>query len=192
MAAQRAALLRTLEAEGLLGRNAGLPVPEVTLHVGLVASPGTEGYRDFLGQLTARASASASRSSRCGCRAPARRGHRPRPACSSRSDCDVIAVVRGGGARADLAAFETELVARAVAGRPSRSAPASATPATRPWPTSWPPGPASRPPSAGTQIVVRDPPVVGGARGGAGRVLARRVPPSWPTPQARDTQARAA
>ena len=34
----------------------------------------------------------------------------------SRSDCDVIAVVRGGGARADLAAFETEVVARAVAG----------------------------------------------------------------------------
>ena len=34
----------------------------------------------------------------------------------SRSDCDVIAMVRGGGARADLAAFETEVVARAVAG----------------------------------------------------------------------------
>jgi exodeoxyribonuclease VII large subunit len=33
----------------------------------------------------------------------------------SRSDCDVIAVVRGGGARADLAAFESEAVARAVA-----------------------------------------------------------------------------
>jgi exodeoxyribonuclease VII large subunit len=32
-----------------------------------------------------------------------------------RSGCDVIAVVRGGGARADLAAFDTELVARAVA-----------------------------------------------------------------------------
>jgi exodeoxyribonuclease VII large subunit len=34
----------------------------------------------------------------------------------SRSDCDVIAMVRGGGARADLAAFESEVVARAVAG----------------------------------------------------------------------------
>ncbi len=51
MAAQRAQLLRTLEAEGLLRRNAALPVPEVALHVGLVASPGTEGCRDFLGQL---------------------------------------------------------------------------------------------------------------------------------------------
>jgi exodeoxyribonuclease VII large subunit len=34
----------------------------------------------------------------------------------SRSGCDVIALVRGGGARADLAAFDSELVARAVAG----------------------------------------------------------------------------
>jgi exodeoxyribonuclease VII large subunit len=33
----------------------------------------------------------------------------------SRSDCDVIAVVRGGGARADLAAFENEAVVRAIA-----------------------------------------------------------------------------
>jgi exodeoxyribonuclease VII large subunit len=32
-----------------------------------------------------------------------------------RSGCDVIAVVRGGGGRADLAAFESEVVARAVA-----------------------------------------------------------------------------
>src|SRR3984957_15355690 len=52
LAVQRAQLLRALEAEGLLTRNAGLAVPEVPLRVGLVASPGTEGYHDFLGQLT--------------------------------------------------------------------------------------------------------------------------------------------
>jgi exodeoxyribonuclease VII large subunit len=116
MAAQRAQLLAALEAEGLLRANASLPVPEPALHVGLVASPGTEGCRDFLGQLTgsglgfvvshvkvpvqgAGAAASIARAL----------------AMLSRSECDVIAVVRGGGARADLAAFETEVVARAVA-----------------------------------------------------------------------------
>ena len=52
MAAHRARLLRTLESEGLLRRNASLPVPDVPLHVGLIASPGTEGCQDFLGQLT--------------------------------------------------------------------------------------------------------------------------------------------
>ena len=33
-----------------------------------------------------------------------------------RSGCDVVASVRGGGGRGDLAAFESEVVARAVAG----------------------------------------------------------------------------
>ena len=106
-----------LESEGLLRRNASLPLPAVALHVGLIASPGTEGYNDFLGQLTGSGLGFRSPSSRSPSRAPARR--RPSPGRSEslgRSDCDVIAMVRGGGARADLAAFETEVVARAVAG----------------------------------------------------------------------------
>ncbi len=52
LAAERAELLRALDAEGLLRRNREVPVPEVPLRVGLVASPDTEGYRDFLGRLT--------------------------------------------------------------------------------------------------------------------------------------------
>jgi exodeoxyribonuclease VII large subunit len=117
LAAQRTQLLRTLESEGLLRRNAALPLPEVALHVGLVASPGTEGCRDFLGQLTG--SGFGFRISQV----PVRVQGPGAPASIaraltvlSRSDCDVIAVVRGGGARADLAAFEAEVVARAIAG----------------------------------------------------------------------------
>jgi exodeoxyribonuclease VII large subunit len=89
----------------------------VALHVGLVASPGTEGCRDFLGQLTG--SGFGFRISQV----PVRVQGPGAPASIaraltvlSRSDCDVIAVVRGGGARADLAAFEAEVVARAIAG----------------------------------------------------------------------------
>ncbi|HEX3332812.1 MAG TPA: exodeoxyribonuclease VII large subunit [Acidimicrobiales bacterium] len=116
IAAQRTKLLRALEADGLLRRNARLPVPELPLHVGLVASPDTEGLRDFLGQLTD--SGFGFRISHVPVRvqgnaAPATIARALR--ALSRSDCDVIALVRGGGARADLAAFETELVARAVA-----------------------------------------------------------------------------
>jgi exodeoxyribonuclease VII large subunit len=116
MAAQRASLLRKLETEGLLRANAALPVPDVTMHIGLVASPGTEGYNDFLGRLT---------ESGFGFRVsfvpvPVQGTHAPAAIARalrflSRSDCDVIALVRGGGSRADLAAFETEIVARAVA-----------------------------------------------------------------------------
>ena len=116
MAAQRAALLRKLELEGLLGANAALAVPDVTMHVGLVASPGTEGCNDFLGRLTESSfgfRVSFVPVSVQGTHAPAsiaRALH-----FLSRSDCDIIALVRGGGSRADLAAFETEIVARAVA-----------------------------------------------------------------------------
>jgi exodeoxyribonuclease VII large subunit len=116
LAAQRAQLLHALGSEGLLRRNAVLPLPAVPLHVGLVASPGTEGCSDFLGQLTG--SGFGFRVSHVpvkvqGPGAPAAIARAL--AALSRSDCDVIAVVRGGGARADLAAFEHEAVARAVA-----------------------------------------------------------------------------
>jgi len=116
MAAQRAQLLRALESEGLLGRNRALRVPDLSMHVGLIASPGTEGYQDFLGQLIG--SGFGFRISLVpvavqGPHAPAAIARALR--VLSRSDCDVIAMVRGGGARADLAAFETDVVARAVA-----------------------------------------------------------------------------
>ena len=117
MAAQRAALLTALEAEGLLRTNGSLPQPEVPLHVGLVASPGTEGCRDFLGQLTG--SGFGFRVSHV--KVPVQGPGAPASIARAltmlgRSDCDVVAMVRGGGARADLVAFETEIVARAVAG----------------------------------------------------------------------------
>lgn len=116
LAAQRAQLLRRLAAEGLLRRNAGVPMPAVPLTVGLVASPGSEGFRDFVGQLEASGFAFRIR-------------HVPVPvqgaaappaiaaavAALAGSGCDVVVVVRGGGARADLAAFDSEVVARAVA-----------------------------------------------------------------------------
>jgi exodeoxyribonuclease VII large subunit len=116
LAAQRAQLLQSLEAEGLLRRNALLPLPAVPLHVGLVASPGTEGCQDFLGQLGG--SGFAFRVSHVPVRVqgPAAPAAIARALTAlSRSDCDVIALVRGGGARADLAAFEHEAVARAIA-----------------------------------------------------------------------------
>jgi len=51
LAQQRAALVAALDKEGLLAANRAIPVPEVPLRVGLVASPQSEGYRDFVGQL---------------------------------------------------------------------------------------------------------------------------------------------
>ena len=115
-AAQRAALLKALEAEGLLGRNRQLPVPVPALRVGLVASPGTDGCNDFLGQLEG--SGLAFRI----LLVPTPVQGRVAPAALARgitvaaaSACHVVVVVRGGGAKADLVAFDSELVARAIA-----------------------------------------------------------------------------
>jgi exodeoxyribonuclease VII large subunit len=119
MAASRAALLKALETEGLLRRNASLVPPLPALKVGLVASPGTEGFNDFLGQLTgsglafhvivvpAQVQGAAAPSSLA-------RGI----AAVARAACDLVVLVRGGGSKADLVAFDSEPVARAIAGCP--------------------------------------------------------------------------
>jgi len=119
VAAQRAALLAALETEGLLRRNAALAVPAVPLVVGLVASPGTEGFDDFVGQLTCSGLGFSVRLVPVqvqGLRAPT--SVATGLAALSRAGCDLTVLVRGGGAKADLAAFDTEVVARAVALHP--------------------------------------------------------------------------
>ncbi len=119
LAAQRAALLRALESEGLLGRNRRLPVPAVPVRVGLVASPESEGYRDFLGQLARSGFSFHVRLAPVAVQgAAAPRAIARGLARVADAGCDLAVVVRGGGSRADLGAFDTEPVARAIAGAP--------------------------------------------------------------------------
>ncbi len=119
LAAKRAALLRSLEAEGLLARNRALVVPEVPLRVGLVASPDSEGFRDFVGQLGASGfgfSVHVARATVQGAAAPQAIATAIRKLSAvGPAGLDVVVVVRGGGSKADLAAFDAEPVARAVA-----------------------------------------------------------------------------
>ena len=117
LAAQRSRLLRALETEGLLRRNARLAVPELPLSVGLIASPGTEGYHDFVGQLEGSGFGFRVCLVKVRVQGPdAPAGVARALRMLSRGGCDLIALVRGGGARTDLAAFDSELVARAIAG----------------------------------------------------------------------------
>ena len=119
LAADRDALLARLTEAGLVGRNGALPMPLVPLRLGLVASRGTAAWHDVLhelqrsgigfriahvdvrvqGQDAAAAVASAVRT-------------------LSRRPVDVIVVVRGGGSRTDLAAFDDEGIALAIARAP--------------------------------------------------------------------------
>ncbi|MGA8726396.1 MAG: exodeoxyribonuclease VII large subunit [Acidimicrobiales bacterium] len=116
VAAARARLVKALVDEGLFERNRRLPVPVVPLRIGLVASPSTEGQRDFLGQLENSGMAFAVRTKRTqvqGREAPGSIAAAIKRLQSS--ECDLIVVVRGGGSKADLGAFDHEKVARAIA-----------------------------------------------------------------------------
>ncbi len=119
LAQRRAQLLELLRSEGLLERNRRLAVPSVPLRVGLVASPGTEGHSDFVGQLLGSPYAFEvvlAAASVQGRQAPS--AIAGALVALARRGCDIAVVVRGGGSKADLAAFDTEPVARAMATMP--------------------------------------------------------------------------
>lgn len=117
LAVQRDAMLQRLAGEGLLDANAALPMPLVPLRVGVVTSPDSEGWRDFrtnldesgIGFRLHLAGAVVQ-----GANAPIQVSRALRR-LSERRDLDVIAVVRGGGSKSDLATFDHEYVARAIA-----------------------------------------------------------------------------
>lgn len=115
-ARRREALIGTLAAEGLLERNQVLEVPAVPLWVGLVASKDTEGCNDFIGMLEASGfgfHVTLARAVVQGARAPIEVA--AGVIALGKQGCDVVCVVRGGGSQADLAAFDDERVARAIA-----------------------------------------------------------------------------
>jgi exodeoxyribonuclease VII large subunit len=116
VARRRAELIARLSGEGLLAANKNVALSPVPLRVGLVASPGTEGYSDFTGQLLNSGygfEIVLVKTAVQGEAAPAQivaaieglDGH----------GVDIICVVRGGGSKGDLACFDDERVARAIA-----------------------------------------------------------------------------
>jgi hypothetical protein len=147
MAAERAALLRALAAEGLLKANSERPLPDVPLRVGLIGSPGTEGFADFLGQLDGSALAFDVRVVRAAVQGPgaAREVARALDYLAA-TDCDVVEVA----ARRPISPHSTANRSLAPSlPRPSLSGLGSGTQVMSRWPTSWPTGPSSRRPSAG-------------------------------------------
>ncbi len=119
LAAERERLLRRLAAEGLLERNRSRDFPLVPLAVGLVTSAGSAAAADFLHELEAsgfvfRVALADSRVQGPTAGESLARAVR----AASAAGVDVVAVIRGGGSRTDLAAFDSEELARAVAASP--------------------------------------------------------------------------
>ncbi len=119
LALDREELLRRLAADGSLQANKALLLPLVPLRLGLVTSRGSAAHADFLDQLKRsgfRFRVATAHASMQGENAPAQIARAVERA--SAASVDLVAVVRGGGAKLDLQAFDTEVVARAVARSP--------------------------------------------------------------------------
>jgi exodeoxyribonuclease VII large subunit len=113
---ERDRVLAAIAGDGLLDRNGSLGLPAVPLHVGLVTSLGSAAHADALDELAG---------ARFGFRVTvldartqgvdAERSIVAALGAAPRHGVDLVLLVRGGGARTDLAAFDTEGVARAIA-----------------------------------------------------------------------------
>ncbi|MGC2486036.1 MAG: exodeoxyribonuclease VII large subunit [Acidimicrobiales bacterium] len=116
VARRRQELIARLLSEGLVEKNKRTTLSAVPLRVGLVASPGTEGYNDFTGQLLQSPfsfDVTLVKTLVQGEGAPAQIAAALH--ALDEHGADIICVVRGGGSKGDLASFDDERVARAIA-----------------------------------------------------------------------------
>jgi exodeoxyribonuclease VII large subunit len=119
LAEARELLLMRLKAEGLLARQPALALSSVPLRVGLVTSDNSAAAHDFL--QTLESSGFGWQVVLVDARVQGLEAEASVIAALDRLrsfDVDVVCIVRGGGARTDLAAFDCEGIARAIAGFP--------------------------------------------------------------------------
>jgi exodeoxyribonuclease VII large subunit len=112
--------LLALKQMNLLGRNANLPLPLVLQRIAVLSSDNAAGYQDFQAQLRHNDFGYAFELTLFPCAVQGRNAAPELVAAletiSPRSsDFDVVVIVRGGGAKLDLAPFDQLDLARAVA-----------------------------------------------------------------------------
>ncbi len=115
LALARENLIKQLIVEKVFENNKQLEVPLVPLRIALVASPSTQGYLDFMGQLKASGfnfQVKDYATTVQGEQAPSSIAKAINLA--NESEADVIVLIRGGGSKGDLATFDHELPVRAV------------------------------------------------------------------------------
>ncbi len=117
----REAILRELDELELLNLNVARPMPAVPLRVGLITSDESDAYADFIDEL---------RTSGFGFEvsffpAHVQGAHTERSVLGAlryfarhAADFDVVVIARGGGARSDLAYFDTRAIGEAVCRHP--------------------------------------------------------------------------
>jgi len=119
LALERARVLQAMSADGSLAANRAVPLPVLPLRLGLVTSRGSAAHADFLDHLK-----------RSGLRFSVRTANTVVQGENAPGDIaaalnrvavepiDAVALIRGGGSKLELAVFDTEVVARAIAAMP--------------------------------------------------------------------------
>jgi exodeoxyribonuclease VII large subunit len=116
LAMQREEVLRRLRESGRFDDNRSLDVPDVPLRIGLVTSVTTAAYQDFTKEL----GAGGVGFEVLALDVRVQGDDAPRMVAAAirhfggRDDIDVVVVIRGGGSKNDLAAFDSELIALAI------------------------------------------------------------------------------
>ena len=113
-------VVRRLVATGRYDANRSRPMPVAPMRVGVVASVGTAAWHDFHQELIASELGFELRV--CDTRVQGEFAEQSVAAAigtlTRRSDVDVVVVIRGGGARNELATFDAEAIAMAIATSP--------------------------------------------------------------------------
>lgn len=116
LAADREAVLAALDADGLLDRNRRLPLPLVPERIGVVTSMGSAAHADVRRVLEAAGLGPVVVEVDARTQGPAAADTIPAAmAAAVAAGAEVVLLVRGGGSRVELACFDHEPVARAVA-----------------------------------------------------------------------------
>jgi exodeoxyribonuclease VII large subunit len=120
IAAEKDRILRVLTEEGLLARNGRRELTPVPLRLAIVTSVDSAAYNDVIAEL--RSSGVGYQVTVADARVQGKNAEAEIVAALQTVAAmgpDAILLIRGGGSRSDLAAFESELVARAVAASPT-------------------------------------------------------------------------
>ncbi len=116
LAANREATLRRLDELGLLHRNRLVPLPVLPIRIALVTSAGSAADADFTDELGRTGIGFAVQRFDARVQGPEAPGSLERAIiAAAAAEVDLVAVVRGGGAKTDLAAFDDLAVATAIA-----------------------------------------------------------------------------
>lgn len=123
LAMRKQAILEAFEKEGLLGKNAATPLPAVLQKIAIISSENAAGYQDYLKQLEENVFGYVIDNQMF---AAAMQGinveeeflFQLKRIKKQKDKFDAVVVIRGGGAKLDLMAFDNEKISRVVADFP--------------------------------------------------------------------------